>query len=91
MSAALYATRLYWDSRRGVAKHAGVSVELAYRPQIEPILRDLVEIDFTPEVHVARVRESGHGWRDMTEHEMRAAQAWLAIVSTAALTAAHQA
>lgn len=90
MSAALYSTRLYWNEHSGVARHAGVTVELAERPQLVPILRELVEIDYTPEVQVARVREHCSAWRDMTADEIGACRTWLEIVSRTARAAAHQ-
>lgn len=90
MSAALYRRRLYWDTHRGVARADGVTIDLRAAPLIEPILRDLVEIDYTPEVHVARVREGADGWREMNADEAAACEAWLHRIAHVALEAAHQ-
>lgn len=48
------------------------------------------EIDYTPDVRVARVRERCDPWRDLTADEVRAVDQWLEIVTRAALSAAHQ-
>lgn len=84
MSLELYATRLYGDGRRGCAKAEGVLVELRACPRLLPILRDMVEVDFTPEVCVHRVREHAQPWRDMTGPEVAAVQTWLQLVASAA-------
>jgi hypothetical protein len=76
MSAELYRTRLFWDGRRGIAKSEGVSVELLDAPPVAGVAH-LTEIDYAPQVHVAMVRESANGWRDMTHTEILAADAVL--------------
>jgi hypothetical protein len=90
MSAALYSRRLYWDDRQGIARANGVTVELHAKPPIEPILRHMSEIDYTPEVRVARVRERSDAWRDLAGDEVRAVEQWLELVTRSALVAAQQ-
>jgi len=79
-------TRLWWDGRRGVARHGGVTVDLRSAPVLG-LLR-LSEIDYAPCMRVAMVRESAHAWRDMSAPERLAADALLDRISTAAHAAA---
>lgn len=73
MSHFLYSTRLYWANGRGIAKLHGVHVQLTSFA----FIGEIVEIDYTPEVCVARCRDRFGGWRDMVGDEIRAADALL--------------
>lgn len=78
MSSDLYLTRLLWTGRLGIAKCAGVIVELTRWPvHIWPGLH-VAEMDYRPEVRDCRIRESGRAWRAMTGDECRRAAQWLA-------------
>lgn len=84
MSSVLYVTRLLWNGRLGLAKHAGVMVDLTTWPAAALPGVHVAEMDYTPEVRVYQVRESAHGWRDMTGPEIQAVRAWLQQVADAA-------
>jgi len=73
MSEDLYITRLFFDGRRGVAKHDGLRLDLHECP----FGRQVAEVDYTPSVRVYRIRDSAHGWRDMTRPEIQRCQDWL--------------
>lgn len=76
MSAALYSTRLlYIEGRVGLAKLRGNGQRIDAAPRINGA--DVVEIDYTPEVGVHRIRERHQGWRDMERAEILAADAYL--------------
>lgn len=87
MSQDLYSVRLYWDGRKGCAKHNGVAVELRSTPLALPAVPHLREIDYAPEARVAQVRESADRWRDLSRDECLAVDAWLTRVSAAARVA----
>ena len=77
MSHALYSTRLYWaGTRGGIAKLHGRMVPLTTAPEI-PGLR-VVQIDYIPEVGMRLVMPYACAWRDMTDDEVRGADAALA-------------
>lgn len=69
MSNIFYATRLYFLAHRnyGTAKLHGHEVPLLDAPVI---CGHTVDIDYTPEVHIGRIREKFDGWRDMEAEEM---------------------
>jgi hypothetical protein len=76
VSSLLYATRLlYIEGRIGIAKLQGVGRKIVQPPQIAGL--QVMEIDYTPEVRVARIREVHQGWREMERHEIAAADAYL--------------
>jgi hypothetical protein len=71
-----YATRLLFiEGRIGIAKLQGAGKKIVLPPQLPGL--EVMEIDYTPEVSVARLREKNQGWRDMEQHEIRAADAFL--------------
>lgn len=80
MSDDLYATRLYWDGRRGCAKHRGAALAL----QACPLGREVAEVDYVPALRVFQVRPSAGGWRDMQPAEMARCRALLDEIATAA-------
>ena len=83
MSHALYATRLYWaGTRGGVAKLHGRCVELHAPPHIGGA--PVVAIDYIPEVHLCQIQPLASAWRDMTDDEVRQADAVLRAVVTPA-------
>jgi hypothetical protein len=77
MSSALYAMRLMWLGGRGDMTCGRVHIDLARPPAVLATL-GVVEIQFTPEVRVAIVREMAEPWRDMTSAERGAVCDWLA-------------
>lgn len=79
-------TRLWWDGRHGVARHDGVTVDLHAAPVLGRL--HLAEIDYAPAVRVAQLRESAHGWRDMSAAERQAADELLGRIASAARAAA---
>lgn len=80
MSADLYATRLFWNGRSGIAKCDGVTVTLSACP----LGKTISEVDYAPDVRVAQIRESAQGWRDMTKAERDAADDQLTRCAAAA-------
>lgn len=80
MSIALYRYRLYWDGRRGAARH-GDDTRILVEAPVLPGSESLEEIDYAPEVDVAQVREREGDWREMTPGEVAAADALLATLS----------
>jgi hypothetical protein len=80
MSLALYRYRLYWDGRRGAARHEDETRILAEAPVLAGA-GEFEEIDYAPEVDVAQVREREGDWREMTAAEVAAADALLASLS----------
>jgi hypothetical protein len=76
VSSWLYLTRLFWQSGRGVAKLHGKTVKLEAPPQVAGMLVE--EIDYIPEIGMARVRCKHEGWRDMLRVEIAACDAYLA-------------
>ena len=80
MSADLYATRLFWNGRQGIAKCDGVTVTLTACP----FGKRISEIDYAPDVRVSMIRESAQGWRDMTKAERDAADEQLQRCAAAA-------
>lgn len=85
MSLALYRYRLYWDGRRGAARHGDDTRILAEAPVL-PGAGEFEEIDYAPEVDVAQVREREGDWREMTAAEVAAADALLASLGEPAWT-----
>jgi hypothetical protein len=75
MSHALYTTRLYWVGMRGIAKLHGRQVKLVAPPHLPGLRVD--SLDYVPEIRLASVMPSGHGWRDMNADEIRAADVLL--------------
>ena len=76
MSDALYATRLRWDSRRGVCKLAGLAVEITTAPDLGS--GPVHSCDYVPEVHIAEVQPRACDCRrDMLPAEIQAARALL--------------
>lgn len=75
MSHALYATRLYWVGMRGIAKLHGRQVKLVAPPHLPGLRVDA--LDYVPEIRLCSVMPYGHGWRDMTPDEVRAADVLL--------------
>lgn len=79
MSHALYATRLYWaGTRGGVAKLHGRCVPLHAPPHIGGA--PVVAIDYVPEIHLRQIQPLASAWRDMTDDEVRQADAMLRAV-----------
>lgn len=79
-------TRLWWDGRRGVAQHDGLTLELHHAPAIG--VPHLAEVDYAPALRVSQVREHSNRWRDMTPAERQAAQGLLQRAAAAAHAAA---
>ncbi len=78
-------TRLEWDGRTGLARHAGVQILLSQPPS-----NQWAEVHYTPGIQ-ADVRERpGDARRDMLPHEIRAVQAWLANMAAKAREATGQ-
>lgn len=76
MSDAYYSTRLlYIQGRIGIAKLRGAGLKIALPPHIAGL--ELVEVDYTPEVGVHRIREKNQGWREMERAEILACDAYL--------------
>jgi hypothetical protein len=69
MSDALYQICMYWTGTRGVAKLAPVTHMLTEAPVIKGLTFRPTEIQFTPEVHVALIREYAGPLREMTPAE----------------------
>lgn len=83
MSHALYATRLYWaSSRGGVAKLHGRCVPLHAPPHIGGA--PVCAVDYVPEIHLRQIQPVACAWRDMTDDEVRQADAVLRAVVTPA-------
>lgn len=79
VSHAYYATRLIWQGTRGgIAKLHGRVVQLTAAPEIHDLR--IVAIDYVPEIGLRQVMPFGHGWRDMTDEEVRAADRVLAAL-----------
>jgi len=75
MSLELYWTRLFWDGRRGVAKLHGRTVELAEPPALPGTPVEL--LDYAPEVSCREILRRGDRRREMTQDEIRGADALL--------------
>ena len=83
MSHDLYATRLYWSGRRGVAKLHGRCVDLHAPPHIAG--QPVVAVDYIPEIGLRQIQPVAERPRDMDDAEVRQADAVLrAIVTPAA-------
>lgn len=83
MSHALYATRLYWASKRGgIAKLHGRSVALHAPPHFGGA--PVVGVDYIPEIGMRQIQPVAEPWRDMTDDEVRQADATLRAVVTPA-------
>ena len=75
MSHALYSTALLWHVTRGIAKMHGVLAAVG-----EPLMlmgRRVAEIDYIPEIGRRSILFAGEPLRDMTDAEVRAADALL--------------
>jgi hypothetical protein len=79
--------RLWWDGKRGSARHDGVTVDLHTAPFFTSKFV-IQEIDYAPTLRVSQIRESAQAWRDMTSAERDLALALLTKISTAAHAAA---
>ena len=76
MSHALYSTRLYWaGTRGGIAKLHGRSVALQAAPHFDGA--PVVGVDYVPEIHLCQIQPVASPWRDMTDVEVREADALL--------------
>ncbi len=75
MSSALYATRLIWDGRQGIAKLHGNVIRLQQRPVISDL--EFEAIDCIPEIALYLIRPPHGRERDMTPAEIRTADAFL--------------
>jgi hypothetical protein len=75
-------TRLWWDGRRGIAQHGGVTVDLHEAPHIG--VDRLTEIDFAPALHTAQLRVASDARREMEANECHADTAMLERISKAA-------
>lgn len=83
MSHALYATRLYWaGTRGGIAKLHGRSVTLHAAPHFGGA--PVVGVDYIPEICLRQIQHVAEPWRDMTDDEVREADATLQAVVTPA-------
>jgi hypothetical protein len=79
MSDDLFYTRLRWSNGHGIAKYRNRIVVLTEAPDIS---RDVVvEIIYTPEVGVARVRTFSKPWRDLLPDEIAACDSYLRIAT----------
>lgn len=84
MSHALYATRLYWaGTRGGIAKLHGRSVELHAAPHIGGAR--VVGVDYVPEIGLRQIQPLAGPWRDMTDDEVRDADAMLRALASPAV------
>ncbi|MBP6777291.1 MAG: hypothetical protein KA151_08560 [Piscinibacter sp.] len=76
MSHDLYSTRLYWaGTRGGIAKLHGLRVELRAAPRFGGAA--VVAVDYIPEVGLRQIQPLASPWRDMTDDEVREADAAL--------------
>lgn len=81
MSHALYSTRLYWaGTRGGIAKLHGRIVALHAPPQIAGA--PVVAIDYVPEIALRQIQHVAEAWRDMSDAEVREADAALAALTS---------
>jgi hypothetical protein len=69
MSDALYQTCMYWTGTRGIVKLVPVTHILTEAPTIKGLKFRPTEVQYTPEVHVALIREHAGPLRDMTPEE----------------------
>lgn len=76
MSNALYATRLVWDGRQGIAKLHGREVRLTAKPEIHGL--EFASIDYVPEIGCWLLRPIGDRERDLTGEEVRRIDHYLA-------------
>ncbi|MBN8492516.1 MAG: hypothetical protein J0M00_13950 [Burkholderiales bacterium] len=80
MSTDLYATALIWyGPRGGVAKLHGQRVVLRAAPELKGLRVE--GIDYRPEIGERRIQLHAEGWRDMHQHEVAAADQYLAAVN----------
>ena len=79
-------SRLWWSGGRGVAHHAGVTVELSQAPALAGVTP--TELDYAPALYVALLRLRSDARRDMTPAECAAALALLQRIASAAHAAA---
>ena len=78
MSANLYMTGLwFYVNKGGRAKLRGRELRLFDVPRFPEVPMILAEIEYVPEVRVARIREKFMGWREMERAEILAADALL--------------
>jgi hypothetical protein len=71
------ASRLCWETHRGIARHDGVELELRSMPVIAGLPDHIVELDCIAAMHRGSLRISAQATREMTHAECRAVQAWL--------------
>lgn len=84
MSHALYTTRLYWaGTRGGIAKLHGRRVELHAAPHFDGA--PVVGVDYVPEIGLRQIQPVASAWRDMTDDEVRQADAALRAIVTPAV------
>jgi len=75
MSDDLFYTRLRWANGKGIAKYKGCVVALTEPPDV--VDATVVELIYTPEVHVCRVRTFGSPWRDLVPNEIEVCMTFL--------------
>jgi len=75
MSHALYSTVLMWSVTRGFAKLHGVMA--AVGAPLDLLGRRVAEIDYIPEIGRKTILFAGEALRDMSDAEVRAADALL--------------
>ncbi len=85
MSDDLHRTRLWWCAAqgRGIAKHAGVTVELTQRPPVLLALGRLIEIEYAPLVGFRQYQLATGAREDMRDVHMAECLAFLRFVAEA--------
>lgn len=86
MSDDLHRTRLWWCAAqgRGIAKHAGVTVELTQRPPVLLALGRLIEIDYAPLFGFRQYQLATGAREDMRDVHMAECLAYLRHVASGA-------
>jgi hypothetical protein len=75
----LYSTRLHWSGKHGFAKLHGVLVALQEPPRIGGEV--VFGIDYIPEVGMRTIALMAGSQRDMREHEVSEADAFLRLMT----------
>lgn len=75
MSSALYATRLVWDGRQGIAKLHFKLIVLEATPWLPGV--PFESVDYIPEIALYRIRPPRERERDMEGVEIAACDAFL--------------
>lgn len=90
MSDDLHRTRLWWCAARGrgIAKHAGVTVELTHRPPVMTALGPIDELEYLPGIGVQYVQPGCGQRQDLLPHQAHECLTYLRAVALAARTAA---